>query len=93
MGAWIADRSKVPSDEARHEHALTGMAGGLGAIFSAPLFASIMASELSPTPKKDYVAAFIPQFIASTIGYVIFFGVTGKVMLDAFAVSGYQYEF
>jgi H+/Cl- antiporter ClcA len=92
MGAWLANRSQVPSDEARHEHALTGMAGGLGAIFSAPLFASIMASELSPTSKKDYVAAFIPQFIASTIGYVIFFGVTGKVMLDAFAISGYQYD-
>jgi len=92
MGAWLADRSSVAQIGARNEYALAGMAGGLGAIFSAPLFASIMASELSPTPKKDYVTAFIPQLIAATVGYVIFFGLTGKVMLDAFAVPGYQYE-
>ena len=68
------------------------MAGGLGAIFSAPLFAAVMASELSPTPKRNYVAAFVPQFTAATIGYVVFFGVTGKVMLDTFGVPGYSFE-
>jgi H+/Cl- antiporter ClcA len=68
------------------------MAGGLGAVFSAPLFAPVLASELSPTPKTNLVAAFIPEFIAATIGYVIFFGVTGKVMLDAFDIPGYEYE-
>ena len=61
-------------------------------MFSAPLFAAILASELSSTRKANYVAAFIPQFTAATIGYVIFFGVTGKVMLDSFEISGYQYE-
>jgi H+/Cl- antiporter ClcA len=92
MGAWFANRLKAHDDEGRHEYALTGMASGLGAIFSAPLFASVMASELSPTQKKDYVAAFIPQLIGATVGYVVFFGITGKVMLDAFAVPGYAYE-
>lgn len=92
MGAWLADRSSVADDEARNEYALAGMAGGLGAIFSAPLFASIMTSELSPTPKKNYVTAFIPQLAAATVGYVIFFGLTGKVMLDTFDVPGYEYE-
>jgi H+/Cl- antiporter ClcA len=92
MGAWLADRSGSTLAEARHEYALTGMAGGLGAVFSAPLFASIMASELSPTPKKNYVSAFMPQLIAATIGYIIFFGLTGTVMLDAFEIPGYEYE-
>jgi H+/Cl- antiporter ClcA len=68
------------------------MAGGLGAVFSAPLFAAVLVSELSSTTKARQVAAFIPQFTAATIGYVIFFGVTGKVMLDAFDIPGYQYE-
>jgi H+/Cl- antiporter ClcA len=92
IGGWLANRSSIQEAEATREYALTGMAGGLGAIFSAPLFASIMASELSPTSKKNYVTAFIPQLMAATIGYVIFFGLTGKVMLDQFAVPGYQYE-
>ena len=32
------------------------------------------------------------QLVAATIGYVLFFGVAGYVMLDAFAVPGYVYE-
>jgi H+/Cl- antiporter ClcA len=92
LGAWIVSRSSTTDTEARHEYSLTGMAGGLGAVFSAPLFAPVLASELSQTPKTNLVAAFIPEFIAATIGYVISFGVTGKVMLDAFDIPGYQYE-
>jgi H+/Cl- antiporter ClcA len=92
LGAWIVSRSSTTDTEAQHEYSLTGMAGGLGALFSAPLFASILASELSPTRKANMVATFVPEFIAATIGYVIFFGVTGTVMLDAFEISGYQYE-
>ena len=92
LGAWLSQRFSITDTEAKSEYTLTGMAAGLGAIFSAPLFASIMASELSSTPKRNYVAAFIPQLVAATIGYVIFFGLTGKVMLDAFDVPGYEYE-
>ena len=91
-GAWIVSRLPTTDTEAQHEYSLTGMAGGLGAVFSAPLFAAVLASELSSTAKAKYVAAFIPQFAAATLGYVIFFGVTGKVMLDAFDIPGYQYE-
>lgn len=92
MGAWLVSRSSTTDTEAQHEYSLTGMGGGLGAVFSAPLFASVLASELSTTPKSKYVAVFIPEFTAATIGYVIFFGVTGKVMLDAFEIPGYEYE-
>ena len=91
-GAWIVSRSQTTDTEAEHEYSLTGMAGGLGAVFSAPLFAAVLASELSPTAKAKYVATFIPEFTAATLGYVIFFGVTGTVMLDAFDIPGYQYE-
>lgn len=93
FAAWVAQRQRDAGESERTESALTGMAGGLGAVFSAPLFAALMASELSPTTKRDYVAAFIPQFIAAIVGFVIFFGVTGKVMLDSFDVPGYDFEY
>ena len=92
LGSWIISRSPTADTESQHEYTLTGMAGGLGAALSGPLIASVMTGELAPTPKKRYVAAFIPQLIAATIGYVIFFGITGKVMLDTFDVPGYEYE-
>lgn len=93
VGAWLVSRLAVDDEEAKQEYALAGMAGGLGSAFSAPLFAAIMASELSPTAKSKYVAAFIPQLIAASLGFVVFFGVTGRTMLDAFEVPPYQFEF
>jgi len=92
FAAWFVSRRKDAEESERQMYALSGMAGGLGAVFSAPLFASVMASELSPTPKRDYVAAFIPQYIAATVGYLVFFGVTGKVMMDAFEVPSFTFE-
>ena len=50
LGSWLASRRSDSDNAERQETALTGMAGGLGALFAAPLFAAIMASELSPTP-------------------------------------------
>jgi H+/Cl- antiporter ClcA len=92
FASWLVSRRKNTEEGERQMYALSGMAGGLGAVFSAPLFASVMASELSPTPKRDYVAAFIPQYIAATVGYLVFFGITGKVMMDAFEVPSFTFE-
>ncbi len=69
---------------------MTGMAGGMGGGFSAPLFAAVLASELSPTSKRNYVAAFIPELFASTIGFVIYFGVTGSSMLGSYSLPTYE---
>lgn len=92
LGAWAVGRANVTEGEAEHEYTLTGMAGGLGSAFSAPLFGAILVSELSPTEKRRYVTAFIPQLIAATLGFVVFFGVTGSAILDAYEVPSYQFE-
>ncbi len=68
------------------------MAGGLGAVFSGPLFASVMDTELSPRPKRDYVSSFVPRFLAAVVGYLIFFGVTSQVMLGSYAIPDYTFE-
>ena len=79
FGSWLATRlEKQDEEEAKQEYTLTGMAGTMGAAFTSPLFAAILASELSPTEKRNYVTAFIPALFAATIGYVIYFGVTGR---------------
>ncbi len=92
LGAWVISRRKDATDDDRKTYSLTGMAGGLGAVFAAPLFGAQMTSELSPTPKRAYVTAFVPQFIAATIGFIVFFGITGTQMLESFAVEGYAFE-
>ena len=64
FGSWIVTRlGDKNSEEAKQEYTLTGMASGLGAAFSSPLFGTVLASELSPTSKRNYVAAFIPNLL------------------------------
>ena len=93
FGSWLVTRVEKPEEEeARQEYTLTGMAGGMGAAFTAPLFATILASELAPTAKRNYVAAFIPELFAATVGYVIYFGVTGSTILDSYALPAYGFE-
>jgi hypothetical protein len=56
LGAWLVSRRAEADEAERQENSLAGMAGGLGAVFSGPLFASVMDTELSPRPKRDYVS-------------------------------------
>ena len=93
MGTWVVQRRLHSEEEAEAQYTLTGMSGAFGGVFTSPLFASILVSELSPIKKMNYVAAFIPQFLAASIGFAIFFGVTGETMLGAFEVdSSYTFE-
>lgn len=94
FGSWLVTRlgKGYDEEEARQGFTLTGMAGGLGGGYSAPLFATVLASELSPTSKRDYVAAFIPELFAATLGFVIYFGVTGSSMLGSYRLPEYQLD-
>jgi len=93
MGTLLVQRRQHSEPEAEAQYTLTGMSGAFGGSFTSPLFASILVSELSPIKKMNYVASFIPQFLAASIGFAIFFGVTGETMLGAFGVDGgYTFE-
>ena len=92
LGAWLVSRRPQADEAERQENSLAGMAGGLGAVFSGPLFASVMDTELSPRPKRDYVSAFVPRFLAAAVGYTIFFGVTSQVMLGSYSIPEYTFE-
>ncbi len=94
IGSWLVTRLGYHDDEeAKQQYSLTGMAGGMGGGFSAPLFAAVLASEMSPTSKKSYVAAFIPELFSATIGFAIYFGVTGHSMLGSYILPTYELSF
>ncbi len=94
LGSWLAKKLEKPDEgEARQEYTLTGMAGTMGAAFTSPLFAGILASELSPTEKRHYVTAFIPALFSAAIGYVVYFGVTRETMLGRYQLPTYEFRF
>ncbi len=93
LGSWLVTRLEKPGEEeAKHEYTLAGMAGTMGAAFTSPLFAAILASELSPTEKRNYVTAFIPTLFAATIGFIVYFGVTGETMLNRYQLPLYEFK-
>lgn len=93
LGSWLVTRLRGETEkEAKEEYTLTGMAGSLGAAFSTPLFAAILSSELSPTKKRNYVTAFVPELIAATIGFTIYFAVTGSSILGVYELPDYTFN-
>lgn len=93
FGSWLVTRLGIEDEEAKQEYTLTGMASGLGGAFAAPIFATILASELSPTSKKNYLAAFIPELFGATVGALIFYGVTGSAILGSYPLPAFEFKY
>ena len=91
LGSWIAER-RWAEGRADQAYTLTGIAGGFGAAFTSPILGATMVSELAPTPRARYVAAIIPQLIAASIGFVVFFSVMGRTFLGIYELPDYEFE-
>ena len=91
LGSWLADY-RWPEDQSNQDYTLTGVAGGFGAAFTSPILAAFIVSELAPTPRARYVAAIIPQLIAATIGFIIYYSVYGRTFLGVYELPDYHFE-
>ena len=86
IASWIASRRWPGNEDARLQSTMAGIAGGFGGAFTSPLLGTAMVSELAPTTHRKYVQAFIPQLIAATVAFGIFFSVVGTTFLNSFAI-------
>jgi H+/Cl- antiporter ClcA len=86
LASWIASRRWVGNEDARLEATMAGIAGGFGGAFTSPLLGTIMVSELAPTAHSKYIQAIMPQLIAATVAFGVFFAVVGTTFLDSFAI-------
>lgn len=69
-GSWLADRLQLSAKE-RRIMLLAGAAGGLGAIFRAPLGGALTAVEV--IYREDFEAeAILPSIISSVVAYSLF---------------------
>lgn len=71
FGSFLADKLRL-SDRDRRLLMLAGAAGGIGAIFRAPLGGALFASEVLYSSTAIETAAVIPCFIASITAYTVF---------------------
>jgi len=91
LGSWIVSRRWAESDAAE-EYTLTGIAGGFGAAFTSPVLGAFLVSELAPTPKQRYASSIMPQLIAATVGFIIFYAVAGRTFLGIYELPNYEFE-
>ncbi len=86
LASLIASRRWKGNEEARLEATAAGVAGGFGGAFTSPLLGTIIVSELAPIHRSRYVQAILPQLIAATVGFGIYYAVVGTTFLNSFAI-------
>ena len=86
LGSWIASRRWPGDEEARLDATMAGISGGFGGAFTSPGLGTLIVSELAPTRKDRYIEGILPQLIAATVAFAVFYGVVGTTFLNSFAV-------
>ena len=71
FGSFLASILKV-SDKERRIMLLAGAAGGLGAIFKAPLGSALFVSEVLYRKEAFEFEAIIPCILSSIVGFMVF---------------------
>jgi H+/Cl- antiporter ClcA len=87
LGSWIASRRWPGDDAARLDATMAGISGGFGGAFTSPGLGTLLVSELAPIPKDRYIEGIMPQLIAATVAFAVFFGAVGTTFLNSFAVA------
>jgi H+/Cl- antiporter ClcA len=78
MGTWIADRLKV-KQPAGAVFTLSGISGMFGSFLGSPFGFAVLSIEVGLEKQKMSWMALLPSIVAASVGYTVFFGLTGYV--------------
>lgn len=88
---WLSARRKLPEDM-RQINTLSGINGGIGALLTAPFIAVLFVMEIARPRTGRYYITLIPNLIAATFGFFVFFAIAGVGFLDLFEVPKFAPE-
>lgn len=77
LGSWLSQLLKVTRSE-RQVLVMAGFAGGIGAIFGAPMAAAIFAAEVLYREVDMEHEVLVPAIITSTVSYAVFGTLEGE---------------
>ena len=92
IGDWFATIRKLPERE-REVDTLSGINGSLGALLTAPILATLFATELRWPEQRNRFRVLLPGLTAAIFGFAVMFAVVGDTFLGVFELPGYDVEF
>ena len=91
FGEWYSAR-RQRNEEMRSINTLSGAAAGVGSLLTAPFVAVLLNVELAKVQGRNVFTTFIPNVVAASIGFAIFYTTVGSSFLDLYETGPYELE-
>lgn len=89
LGTWLAERLKLPRPAVAIS-TLSGMSGMFGSFLASPFGFAMFAIEGGLEKGKLSWKLLLPSIVASSVGYTIFFGLTGYTFGGNYQFPAYE---
>jgi H+/Cl- antiporter ClcA len=89
LGTWIADRLKIRSP-ANAVFTLSGISGMFGSFLGSPFGFAMLTIEAGMEKQRMTWKMLLPSIVAASVGYTVFFGLTGYVFGGAYQFPAYE---
>ncbi|MCL1587628.1 MAG: chloride channel protein [Actinomycetia bacterium] len=92
VGDWYSSLRGL-SDTEREVSSASGINGALGGLLTAPVLASLLATELRWPVRRNLYRILLPSLTAAIFGFAVSFAIIGDTFLGVFALPGFELEF
>lgn len=92
VGDWYATIRRLPERE-KQIATLSGINGSLAGLLTAPVLATLLATELRWPERRDYYRVLLPSLTAALFGFALNFAIVGDTFLGVFALPDYNVRF
>jgi H+/Cl- antiporter ClcA len=92
IGDWYSSIRGL-SEREREVNTASGINGSLGGLLTAPVLATLLATELRWPIRRNLYRVLLPGLTASILGFAVTFAVVGDTFLGVFELPGFDFEF
>ena len=92
IGDWYSSVRGL-SDRETEVNTASGINGSLGGLLTAPVLATLLATELRWPVRRNLYRVLLPGLTASIFGFAVSFAIIGDTFLGVFELPGFDSEF
>ena len=92
IGDWYSSILGL-SERETEVNTASGINGSLGGLLTAPVLATLLATEMRWPVKRNLYRVLLPGLTASIFGFAVSFAIIGDTFLGVFELPGFDVEF